>query len=104
MFLRSIKSHPLNIVLRYPRPFYKLDAHNMHRQFTIDTSPPQARWMKDTLDRSAFHRTVPLLAARVPAAKTGSVLNAEAMRGSAHLLSAGIPNRKGSLPPYPAHA
>jgi hypothetical protein len=54
---------------------------------TIDTSPPQARWMKDTLDRSVFHRTVPVLAARVRAAKTGSVLKAEAMRGSAHLLS-----------------
>lgn len=37
--------------------------------------------MKDTLDRSVFHRTVPVLAARVRAAKTGSVLKAEAMRG-----------------------
>ncbi len=91
MFLRSIKSHPLNIVLHY-RSFYNLDAHIMHRKITIDTSPPQARWMKDTLDRSAFHRTVPVLAARVPAAKTALVLKAEAMRGSAHFLSVGIPN------------
>ncbi|KAH9065684.1 Met-10+ like-protein-domain-containing protein [Lactarius vividus] len=53
----------------------------MHRNITIDTSPPQARWMKDTLDRSAFHRTVPVLAARVSVAKTASVLKAEAMRG-----------------------
>ena len=81
MFLRSVKSHPL---LRYPRSFHKSDAHSMHRMITIDTSPPQARWMKDTLDRSAFHRTVPVLAARVPAAKTGLVLKAEALRGSAH--------------------
>lgn len=78
MFLRSIRSH---IVPRYPRSFYHLDVHNMHRKATIDTSPPQARWMKDTLDRSAFHRTVPVLAARVPADKTGLVLKAEAMRG-----------------------
>ncbi|KAH9046293.1 Met-10+ like-protein-domain-containing protein [Lactarius hengduanensis] len=43
----------------------------MHRNITIDTSPPQARWMKDTLDRSAFHRTVPVLAARVSAGQNG---------------------------------
>ena len=85
MFLRFVKSHPLNILLRYPR----LDAPNMHRMITIDTSPPQARWMKDTLDRSVFHKTVPVLAARVPAAKIGSVLKAEAMRGS---VSVGIPD------------
>ena len=90
MFLRSIKSHPLNILLRCPR----LDAPNMHRTITLDTSPPQARWMKDTLDRSVFHKTVPVLAARVPAAKIGSVLKAEAMRGSAHFLSVGILARK----------
>ncbi|KAI0003748.1 Met-10+ like-protein-domain-containing protein [Russula compacta] len=53
----------------------------MHRKVTIDTSPPAARWMKDTLVRSAFHRRVPVVAARLPAPKTGSVLNAEAMRG-----------------------
>lgn len=74
MFLRSI-------VLRHPRSFYNFGADIMHRNITIDTSPPQARWMKDTLDRSAFHRTVPVLAARVSAAKTASVLKAEAMRG-----------------------
>ncbi|KAI0257069.1 Met-10+ like-protein-domain-containing protein [Lactifluus subvellereus] len=53
----------------------------MHRKVTIDTSPPPARWMKDTLDRSAFHRTVTVLAARLPAAKAGFVLKAEAMKG-----------------------
>ncbi len=83
MFVRSIKYYPLNIVLRHLRSSYNLDAGNMHRKITIDTSPPQARWMKDTLDPSAFHRTVPVLAARVPAAKTGSILKAEAMRGLA---------------------
>ncbi|KAH9982981.1 Met-10+ like-protein-domain-containing protein [Lactifluus volemus] len=53
----------------------------MHRNITIDTSPPPARWMRDTLDRSAFHRTVPVLAARLPTALTGSLLKAEPMRG-----------------------
>ena len=37
--------------------------------------------MKDTLVRSAFRRTVPVVAARLPAAKTGPVLKSEAMRG-----------------------
>ena len=70
----------------------------MHRNITIDTSPPQARWMKDSLDRSVFHRTVPVLAARVPPAQTGSILKAEAMRGSAHFLAVVIPD------PFPTHA
>ncbi|KAI9448845.1 Met-10+ like-protein-domain-containing protein [Russula earlei] len=48
---------------------------------TIDTSPPAARWMKDSLDRSAFHRTIPVVAARLSAVKMGSVLKAEVMRG-----------------------
>lgn len=72
----------LNIaLLRRSRPFFYSKARKMHRKFTIDTSPPPARWMRDTLDRSAFHRTVPVLAARLPTALTGSVLKAEAMRG-----------------------
>ena len=98
MFLRSIKSHPLNIILRHPRSFYKLDAHSMHRNITIDTSPPQARWMKDTFDRSAFHRTVPVLAARVPATKTSLVLKGEAMRGSAHFSPSGYRIKWGPCP------
>ncbi|KAI0308271.1 Met-10+ like-protein-domain-containing protein [Multifurca ochricompacta] len=53
----------------------------MRRKFSIDTSPPPARWMKDVLDRSVFHRTITVLAAQLPAAKTGAVLKAETMRG-----------------------
>lgn len=73
--------HSLNIVSRHYRPFYLSGPRNMHRKVTIDTSPPPARWMKDNLVRSAFHRTVPVVAARLPAAKAGSVLKAEPMRG-----------------------
>ncbi|KAH9964263.1 Met-10+ like-protein-domain-containing protein [Russula dissimulans] len=54
----------------------------MNRKITIDTSPPAARWMKDSLDRSAFHRTIPVVAARLPAVKTGTVLKVAAMRGA----------------------
>lgn len=50
------------------------------RALAIDTSPPPARWMKETLDRSAFHRTIPVLAARVAPAKAGIILKADVMR------------------------
>jgi tRNA (guanine37-N1)-methyltransferase len=53
----------------------------MHQKVTIDTSPPPARWMKGTLVQSAFHRTVPVVAVRLPAAKAGIVLKAQPMRG-----------------------
>lgn len=86
---RSFKFHALNTApllhYRYSGPPVFSDARCsiiMHRRkVTIDTSPPAARWMKDTLVRSAFHRTVPVIAARLPAAKTGPVLKSEAMRG-----------------------
>jgi hypothetical protein len=83
---RSFKIHALNTAPRllrhYSGPLFS-DARCsiMHRKVSIDTSPPAARWMKDTLVRSAFHRTVPVIAARLPAAKTGPVLKSEAMRG-----------------------
>ncbi len=72
--LRSFRIHALNTAL------CRSDARSMHRKLTIDISPPLARWMKDTLVRSAFHRTVPVVAARLPAAKTGPALKSEAMR------------------------
>jgi hypothetical protein len=78
---RSLKSLSLNTASRYPRSFFLSAPHNMHRKVTIDTSPPPARWMKETLDRSAFHRTVPVVAARLPAVKAGPVVKAEPMRG-----------------------
>jgi tRNA (guanine37-N1)-methyltransferase len=78
---RSFRVHALKNTLHFSGPLCYSDARSMHRKVTIDTSPPPARWMKDTLVRSAFHRTVPVVAARLPAAKTGFVLKSEAMRG-----------------------
>jgi hypothetical protein len=75
---RSCKIHALNTGLHLLR--YSI-ARSMHRKVAIDTSPPSARWMKDTLVRSAFHRSIPVVAARLPAAKTGPMLKSEAMRG-----------------------
>lgn len=77
---RSCKIHALNTVQHYSGLRHS-NARSMHRKIAIDTSPPSARWMKDTLVRSAFHRTIPVVAARLPAAKTGPVLKSEAMRG-----------------------
>jgi tRNA (guanine37-N1)-methyltransferase len=48
---------------------------------TLDASPPLNRWMKDTLVKDAFQKSIPVLAARVTPTKTGSVLKAEAMKG-----------------------
>ncbi|KAI0046610.1 hypothetical protein FA95DRAFT_1582974 [Auriscalpium vulgare] len=48
----------------------------------IDASPPPARWMTESLDRTAFRRTIPVLAARVPAAETTALLKADALRRS----------------------
>lgn len=53
----------------------------MSRKFTLDASAPVNRWMKDTLVKEAFRKSIPILAARVPPAKTGSMLKAPAMKG-----------------------
>ncbi|KAG1757249.1 Met-10+ like-protein-domain-containing protein [Suillus lakei] len=49
---------------------------------TLDVSPPVHRWMNTTLDRDAFKKTIPVLAARVPASKTGSLLKSDVMKKS----------------------
>lgn len=54
----------------------------MSRQITtLDSSPPVNRWMKETLIKDAFRKTIPVLAARVAPEQTGLVLKAEAMKG-----------------------
>ena len=52
----------------------------MARTLTLDVSPPVHRWMNTTLDRDAFKKTVPVLAARVPAAKTGFLLKSDVLK------------------------
>ncbi|KAI5821843.1 hypothetical protein K523DRAFT_422335, partial [Schizophyllum commune Tattone D] len=56
----------------------------------IDASPPRYTGSRDKLDRSLFKRTIPLLAARVPASRTGAVLRAPELRG----VVAEIPRRR----------
>ncbi|KAI4518017.1 hypothetical protein K525DRAFT_209569 [Schizophyllum commune Loenen D] len=63
---------------------------NATRLPAIDASPPRYTGSRDKLDRSLFKRTIPLLAARVPASRTGAVLRAPELRG----VVAEIPRRR----------
>ncbi|KAG2149671.1 Met-10+ like-protein-domain-containing protein [Suillus cothurnatus] len=56
--------------------FFKI----MARTLTLDVSPPVHRWMDTTLQRDAFKKTIPVLAARVLASKTGSLLKSDVMK------------------------
>jgi tRNA (guanine37-N1)-methyltransferase len=49
-------------------------------QCGLDTSPPIHRWMKDKLDRNAFHTSLQVLGLRVPANKTASILKSEHLK------------------------
>ncbi|KAG2117946.1 Met-10+ like-protein-domain-containing protein [Suillus discolor] len=49
---------------------------------TLDVSPPVHRWMDTALQRDAFKKTIPILAAKVSASKTGSLLKSDIMKKS----------------------
>ncbi|KIM70296.1 hypothetical protein SCLCIDRAFT_101548 [Scleroderma citrinum Foug A] len=49
-------------------------------QPALDISPPLHRGMENNLDRSAFHKSIPVLAVRIAAQKTGVLLKSDAMR------------------------
>ena len=49
-----------------------------HKQ--IDSSPPILRGMTDKLDRDAFHKTINILAAQIPASKTTAILRSKVLR------------------------
>jgi tRNA (guanine37-N1)-methyltransferase len=52
----------------------------MSRDIFLDASPPVYRGAEGTLDRSAFHKSIDVLAARTIPAKIGSLLKAEALK------------------------
>ncbi|KAI5898232.1 uncharacterized protein SCHCODRAFT_02489380 [Schizophyllum commune H4-8] len=64
-----------------PGPVPTTSHSNATRLPAIDASPPRYTGPRDKLDRSLFKRTIPLLAARVPASRTGAVLRAPELRG-----------------------
>ncbi|KAF9225543.1 hypothetical protein BS17DRAFT_873360 [Gyrodon lividus] len=49
-------------------------------QCRLDTSPPVHRWMKDSLDRTAFRKSLSILGVRVPASKTTTILKSEQLK------------------------
>ncbi|KAJ7651669.1 Met-10+ like-protein-domain-containing protein [Mycena polygramma] len=49
---------------------------------TLDASPPFLTGLPTALDRTLFHKSIPILAARFPGTKIGSVRKAEPMRRS----------------------
>lgn len=46
----------------------------------LDASPPVYNGSQHKLDKSIFHKTLSVLAARVPPAKTGQVLKARPLK------------------------
>ncbi|KAF8634903.1 hypothetical protein AX15_000651 [Amanita polypyramis BW_CC] len=52
----------------------------MPRRLHLDASPPVHREMTVKLDRNVFRKSIPVLAARVPPAKTASILKAQPMK------------------------
>ena len=53
----------------------------MTRHTAVDISPPLHRELRDKLDRSVFHKTVEVLAVKVPPEKAGTILKSQSMRG-----------------------
>lgn len=49
-------------------------------QCGLNASPPVQRWMKDSLDRDAFHTSLQVLGVRVPANKTTGILKSEHLK------------------------
>jgi tRNA (guanine37-N1)-methyltransferase len=46
----------------------------------LDASPPAYKGPLDQLDKSMFHKSLTVLAARVPPSKTGQLLKAQALK------------------------
>ena len=57
----------------------RIRTHHEHWSLTLDSSPPVHRGMMD-LDRSAFHRSIPVLAISVPQEKTGVLLKSDVVK------------------------
>lgn len=64
------------------RPISSFFSKIMACTLTLDVSPPVHRWMNTTLQRDVFKRTIPVIAARVPASKTGFMLKSGVMKKS----------------------
>lgn len=54
---------------------------SMSSRIFLDASPPLYNGPKDRLDKSAFHKALTVLAARVPPSKAGQLLKARELKG-----------------------
>lgn len=48
----------------------------------LDATPPPYEGPRERLDKSIFHKTITVLAARVPPSKTGQLLKAQPLKGT----------------------
>jgi tRNA (guanine37-N1)-methyltransferase len=69
MFLRGLNTSSKYLTIR-----------NMSQRAFLDASPPTYIGSKGTLDKSAFRKSLDVLAAKVPAAQTGIMLKANPLR------------------------
>ena len=68
----------LSLLLRASTKF--LAIRNMSQRVFLDPSPPTYTGVKGTLDKSAFRKSLDVLAAKVPATKTGIMLKADSLK------------------------
>ena len=71
------------VVLLGPSMFRGLNAfavRNMSYRVFLDPSPPTYTGVKGTLDKSAFRKSLDVLAAKVPATQTGILLKADSLK------------------------
>ncbi|THV07459.1 hypothetical protein K435DRAFT_741765 [Dendrothele bispora CBS 962.96] len=55
-------------------------SRDIHHKSHLDTSPPQYNGPLYPLDKDAFRKSIPILAVRVPASQTATVLNSDLTR------------------------
>ncbi|KAK7465472.1 tRNA(m(1)G37)methyltransferase [Stygiomarasmius scandens] len=55
-------------------------SRNIHYKSHLDTTPPEYNGPLSPLDKSSFQKSIPILAVRVPASQTATVLNSDITR------------------------
>ncbi|KAN0100387.1 Met-10+ like domain containing protein [Tylopilus felleus] len=70
------------ITLARPKSFASTVNFSTKQQMQcgLDTSPPILRWMRDSLDRSAFRTSLHVLGVRIPANKTTGIMKSELLK------------------------
>ncbi|KIK87033.1 hypothetical protein PAXRUDRAFT_831869 [Paxillus rubicundulus Ve08.2h10] len=69
-----------NTIKKQTKLFNSYTFREPNMQSGLDTSPPVHRWMKDSLDRTAFHKSLRVLGVCVPATRTTTILKSEPLK------------------------